>query len=512
MDAYRILAVFAFLVSLVSADPANYCGVNFTFAMTYGSNMVLQRGPTKARIWGYGFNVGDSVTVNIIGGSEYQTITTEGSAGRPVWTVDMDPVEEGGPYTITATSAECVITLENVLFGDVWICSGQSNMQHRLDNIDDPQSEIDDVVNYPNIRSFMTERITADFPQEDVGSGSRNWAVPTPEIMPSFSAVCWLFGKHLFNKYQHPIGLIQAAWGGTRIEAWSSPQALEVCFGDDVLPGIDENAASVLYNSMIHPFLPMPIYGGIWYQGESNVINAPYYGCALREMVGDWRSSWVNETDTMDPVFPFGEVQLAPFTELDRDCCMNNVRWQQTFEFGYVPNDQLQRFFMAVAIDLPDFDSPYDPIHPRYKRQIAERLALGAFDVAYGDTSSGPYSGPLPTGFSNDGTNIVLTHEGFTLEERGDPATYIGYEVCCSSDSTVFCLDTDTVWNLTEIVSVAGPDVTITMPCAEDQFVTGVRYSWRVSPCHILEECPIYADESANNLPAPPFVVHRLIL
>jgi len=326
-----------------------------------------------------------------------------------------------------------------------------------------------------------------------------SWAA----IMPSYSAVCWLFAKNLFQKYGKPIGLIQTCWGGTRIEAWSSPQALSQCF-TTVPPGTGQNEAMVLYNAMIHPFIPMPIFGAIWYQGEANTGNANLYGCAIKAMVGDWRASWKARNPEMDAAFPFGQVQLAPNRNQDVVAGFSDVRWHQTYAFGYTPNSELDNFFLAVAVDLPDFDSPQGAIHPRYKRQIATRLALAAANVAYGSTDTGIYQGPLPTGFAIDEANVRVTYNvplryGITISI---------FEFCCGASAAQTCGAGGT-WQISTFVQGNSQDILISNPCTAAQTVTGFRYLWRESPCRTLEACPIYSVE--NNLPAPPYLYNGSI-
>jgi len=345
--------------------------------------------------------------------------------------------------------------------------------------------------------------MTADTPQNDLLGVTRNWALPTGGNMAGYSAVCWLFAKNLFMKYGRPIGLVQTCWGGTRIEAWSSPQALSECFAT-VPPGTGANAASVLYNAMIHPFNPMPIFGAIWYQGESNQGNSNLYGCAIKSMVGDWRALWKARNPEMDATFPFGQIQLAPNGDNNNINGFADVRWYSTDAFGYTPNVNMAKFFIAVAIDLPDFASPYGAIHPRYKRQLSSRLALAAMNVAYGSTDTGIYQGPLPTGFSIVGSNVRVKY-GVPL--RYGVTTSI-FELCCGASSTQTC-GAGGSWVVSNFVQGNTQDVLISNPCTAAQTVTGFRYLWRESPCKTLEACPIYSVE--NSLPAPPYVYNGAI-
>jgi sialate O-acetylesterase len=253
---------------------------------------------------------------------------------------------------------------------------------------------------------------------------------------------------------------------------------------------------------MIHPFLPMPIYGAIWYQGEANQGNANSYGCALSEMVEDWRRNWFESTNgQVDANFPFGQVQLAPNGDNDAETGFPDVRWHQTFEYGYTPNPMMDNIFTAVALDLPDFDSPHGAIHPRYKRQIADRLYLGALQVAYDDESEGRFQGPYPESIRRSGDSIIVTYDEGPLNVRTDA----NFEICCAADDSTVCETGE--WTGTSIVSYTLDTVTLDVTCsAEEEEVTGVRYAWRESPCP-LELCAVYSVE--NSLPAPPFVLNE---
>jgi len=492
-------AFIALICGLVLLDTAfGQCPPQFGVASYYASNMVLQGPPARPRIWGYAVNVGDQIIVNLNTGAQTVSVNAVmGPAGRPTWEAALNPITTEGPHSIAIQSGACVITLSNILIGDVYLCSGQSNMCHRLDNIDDPAQEINLVPNFPKIRTFQAALQTAGSPQQDLLGVTRNWAVPTTGNMPSFSAVCWLFAKNLFLKYGRPIGLVQTCWGGTRIEAWSSPQALSQCF-TTVPPGTGANEASVLYNAMIHPFIPMPIFGAIWYQGESNDGNANLYGCAIKAMVGDWRTLWKARNAEMDATFPFGQVQIAPDRDVDATR-FAGVRWYQTDTFGYTPNTNMAKFFIAVAIDLPDFTSPYGSIHPRYKRQIGSRLALAAMNVAYGSTDTGIYQGPRPTAYAIDGSNVRVT---YNVPLRYGVTTSI-FELCCGASPTQIC-GAGGNWAVSNFIQGNAQNIVISNPCSAAQTVTGFRYLWRESPCRTLESCPIYSQE--NVLPAPPFI------
>jgi sialate O-acetylesterase len=190
----------------------------FGLASYYASNMVLQRPPARPRIWGYAPNVGTQVILTLNTADQIVFVNAvDGPAGRPTWEATFNPITAVGPHTITIQSGACLIQLTNILIGDVYVCSGQSNMEHILNNIDEPENDLNDVVNYPWVRSMHVGNTWSNEPQYDLLGIARNWAEPTRGNLQGFSAICWLFGRNLFRRYGRPIGLIDSTWGGTRV-------------------------------------------------------------------------------------------------------------------------------------------------------------------------------------------------------------------------------------------------------------------------------------------------------
>ncbi|MHC4337100.1 MAG: sialate O-acetylesterase, partial [Planctomycetota bacterium] len=265
------------------------------------------------------------------------------------WVVKIDPPRTaGGPYEMTV-SGKNTVKIKNILVGEVWVASGQSNMEWSVARSVDAEQEIASA-NYSNIRLFKVERSFADAPQKDC-SGS--WLICTPETVAGFSAVAYFFGRELHRELNVPVGLIQTCWGGTPAEAWTRH---EVLAGEPLKPIVDRfkqvwsdylqkmddyagklcdwlsaakqasgggghtpeeprkpgsprrsKAPSQLYNAMIAPLISYGIRGAIWYQGESNVERAYQYRKLFPAMIGNWRNDW-GQGD-----FPFYYVQIAPF-------------------------------------------------------------------------------------------------------------------------------------------------------------------------------------------------------
>ncbi|XP_061169387.1 sialate O-acetylesterase-like [Saccostrea echinata] len=469
--------------------------------------MVLQQSFTGTSIWGQSSKVGDVVHIQL--NNNEVALTTVNS--DHIWEAKFTSPKDHGPYNVSATSSLGTVEISDVLFGDVWICSGQSNIEFATFGLLNATQEYAASVNYQSVRLFHVHREFSSSLYTDVKHIDAAWLKPNPKSLTNYSAVCWLYGKYLSQHFNYPIGLVETNWGGTRIETWSSSDALSACSGvhihrkrDFIYNGTMYN--SMLYNAMIYPLLRNTINGVIWYQGESNAGDAYQYSCQFLEMIRDWRGKFnAASKGTTNPAFPFGFVQLAPWREGETSLDFPQLRWAQTANIGYVPNSLLYNVFMAVAIDLPDFQSPYENIHPRYKHAIAYRLYLGALSVAYHERYV-DFEGPFPTSAVVDRTNLDLTIEygrGLTpIEIR----TNSGFEVCCVNHATQICNPYDTHWINSTIKSHDFATLNLDISsCNHGSHVVQVRYAWRESPC-ALYHCAVYG--KTNNLPGPPFTLH----
>ncbi|XP_045171966.1 sialate O-acetylesterase-like isoform X2 [Mercenaria mercenaria] len=483
--------------------------------------MVLQKAPKSSQIWGYADKVGDTVTVHL--GSHTPAVSTtvymDKAIGRPVWIVMLPPQNAAGPENITISSSEGRLTITDVMFGDVWLCSGQSNMQFTLSMVFNASQEIADAVNYPDIRLFTAAQKWSNKTEYELLQVEQYWSRPNKDSVGHsdwsyFSAVCWLFGKYLYQKLKYPIGLISTDWGGTPVEAWSSRDAMDTCNG---LLGYDpphvhaapQNTPTQLWNSMIHPFLNLTIYGAIWYQGEANAGAPDSYKCRFPAMIDDWRQKFhEGSRGQTDDMFPFGFVQLAPWrNDSTIEKGFPDIRWHQTADFGYVPNYRMPKTFMAVAVDLPDFTSPYNSIHPRDKQDVASRLVLSALPVAYNIKSMGKYQGPRISAYFIDIGYHTLT---LALDNGTTPITVRsknGFEVCCSRNNQSRCDGTDSKWIDAPIIASGTNNVTVSS--CNGEWTMGIRYLWRESPCTTVKMCPVYTVE--NELPMAPFITVGLI-
>ncbi|NXC27762.1 SIAE acetylesterase, partial [Campylorhamphus procurvoides] len=497
------------------------------FASYYGDHMVLQKEPAGAVVWGHG-QPGAAVTVALLGAGGLivmkKTAQVKGPSGT--WTTVLDPMDQCGPYTLTAEQGLENMTLRDIYFGDVWLCSGQSNMAMTVQQVANASQELATAARYPYVRVFAVAPARSDVELENLERIDLPWSIPTAENLGHgnftyFSAVCWLLGRSLYETLGSPIGLVEAAWGGTPIEAWSSRQALQtcglledtgsrvkppLCFAPPLCPSFSSStsahqhlsgpqAPSVLWNAMIHPLLNMTLRGIAWYQGEANAfLNTDRYNCTFPALIADWRQAFhTGSAGQTDPLLPFGFVQLSTYRHQSPDDSFARLRWHQTADLGLVPNARMPGTFMAVAMDLGDEHSPYGSIHPRDKQNVVHRLLLGARAVAYGDKDlvfQGPYPVRAVLEVTKGLLNITYSQE-LVCRQRDMQS----FEVCCSSQVS------PCQWLPAPMVAVGSHTVTLALSgCG--MLVLGLRYAWAEWPCE-YQSCPLY---NPQGLPAPPFL------
>lgn len=488
--------------------------VAFSFAKHFQDEMVLQRAPQRANIYGFSPNIGGKLVMmvsdsNRLKTDRYETIVQQGSKpGVGVWIFTLYPMETGTRVSIQVQdeSQNLLLSLSDIIFGDVWLCSGQSNMEFTVNMMTHAKEELEDAHNYPDIRIFAAALNSSKTPLDDLLGVMLSWSKPSMASLGGkpwgepwnyFSAVCWMYGKYIHKALGVPIGLVDTNWGGTPVEAWSSPEALAKCnVTSKVVNGPQTN--SVLWNAMIHPFLGMTIYGAIWYQGEQDEYHPEEdrYGCTFPVMIDDWRAKFhLTSKGETSNLFPFGFVQLAANTP-DPSITFGfpNIRWHQTANYGYVPNPRMQNVFMAVAMDLPEFTSKFGSIHPRDKTDVGYRLSLSGLKYAYNKEEV--CQGPFPDKILMVGDYINITYGNVPKVEVRD---WTGFELLCAASST-----SDQVWVPTSLVSNYINTVSIYRKvCLNQQKVTGIRYAWRESPCS-FKKCAVY--ETLHGLPGPQFI------
>lgn len=363
------------------------------------ANMVLQR-DMQVPIWGWG-DVGEKVSVSFAGQKKETTVGKKGE-----WMVKLDKLKANASPSLLTVKGNNEIKLDNVLVGEVWICSGQSNMEWRVSQCANPKEEIA-AAKYPNIRLFDVPGHTVHpIPQRE---GKGEWKVCSPSTISNFSATGYYFGRRLHKELNVPVGLVGSNWGGTRIEPWTTLD------GFKSVPELSETAKKVkaytqdtkvkgstpsaIYNSMVHPLTPFALRGAIWYQGESNGGEGITYYQKKHALVQGWRKAFQN------PNLGFYWVQLCnwkqPGTTPGGGDGWAKLREAQTQALD------LKHTGMAVIIDLADAHNPND-IHPKNKQDVGGRLAQWALHQTYGKKNIVP-SGPLYSGHKIKGNQVHLS-------------------------------------------------------------------------------------------------------
>ena len=481
-------------------------------ASPFTSHMVLQR-EMKVPVWGTA-EVGEQITVEFAGQTKSATAGTDGR-----WRVDLDPLTtsaEGRGFAVTGTKSTALLKLDDVLVGEVWLGSGQSNMVFPVSaaraSYAGLLNEAEEIAaaKYPLIRMFTARDAKTYEPQEKVAGGE--WLVCSPETVPNFSAVGFLFARDLQKELNVPVGILLVASGASCAEAWISREALaadpQLKFMLDSLdacekffrlnpPGLpadapkrptpinkpratggrggasdparDQHFATVLFNGMLNPVIPYAIRGALWYQGESICWGTPglnLYGAVQRAMIKDWRARW-GEGD-----FPFYLVQLPGQQNISN----NPVIREQQAAVLSVPKTA-----MAVTIDLGEAKN----VHPHNKAPLGDRLTRIALANTYGRTIE--FSGPVFASLRVEGSNarIAFTHLGGGLVAKGGALK--GFQVAGGDQKFADAearIDGDTL--VVSSAQVAAP--------------VAVRYAWDNYPeglgCNL---------SSAAGLPAAPF-------
>ncbi len=480
----------------------------------FGDHMVLQR-DSPLPIWGWA-GPGEQVIVEFLGQTDSTSANAQGE-----WKVELPPAQAGGPHVLTVTGTNS-IELQNVLVGEVWLCSGQSNMEMGVSLCLNPEAEIA-AANHPQIRLFQIPKKLSAEPQTDIEA---DWNLCTPETIAKggwggFSAAAYYFGRHLQHELDVPIGLIQSAWGGTRIEPWIPPAGFAAVpavhdiyeqlqlqnprsdlykvrlggvldeveawlnvartarqseepvpkmptYPPELLPPNDPQQPAVLYNAMIHPLVPFAVRGAIWYQGESNHTEGMLYTEKMKALIGGWRGLWPSGE------FPFYYVQIAPYS------------------YGGEASDVLPKFWEAqtAALEIPhtgmvvihDVGDPND-IHPKNKQEVGRRLALVALAKTYNQEVI--YSGPLYRSMQIKGDKMHLRFDhGSGLKTR-DGAAPDHFAV----------IDQKRGGFVKANAKIVGDEVVVSAPGVANP--VAVRFAWRK-----LAEPNLV---NATGLPAAPF-------
>jgi sialate O-acetylesterase len=329
--------------------------------------MVLQQ-KTQVPFWGW---ASPSQEIRVFPSWAKEPLVAKTSAQTARFQVTLETPEAGGPHTIRVEGGSAPLLLEDVMVGEVWFASGQSNMEWTPSaGIDNAEAEIAKA-DHPGLRFFTVPKATADTPQT-VCPGQ--WSVSTPETMRHASAVGYFFARRLEEALHVPVGVVNASWGGSPIETWMRP---ELVLAD---PALAKDAAEnnptwspikpgAAYHAMVAPWLGFPIAGALWYQGEANVGHPGSYAGLMEKLILGWRADWSRD-------FPFLFVQIAPFRYGDHDRAAR-LREQQQRALA-IPGTG-----MVVTGDITS--DPGD-IHPKNKQDVGLRLANLALAGTYGQS------------------------------------------------------------------------------------------------------------------------------
>jgi sialate O-acetylesterase len=440
----------------------------------FSDGMVLQQ-RDKVALWGK--CAANKGVVVITSWNKKQTVTRSDAEG--MWKVYVSTPKAGGPYSISFNDGETLV-LNDVLIGEVWLCSGQSNMEMPLagwGKIKNYEEEIA-AANYPNIRLIRVERSTSTQPLTEA-KWSTNWQSCSPATVAEFSAVAYFFARDIQQHHNVPIGLIQSAYSGTPAEAWVSGSSLHTMRAYDSLvtvisskPGAPKNShiPTVLFNAMISPLIPYGIRGVIWYQGEANAARANQYQTLFPLLINDWRQLW-NKKE-----MPFYFVQLANYKETQDSPGQSD--WAELRE-AQLKALSLPHTGMAVTIDIGEVKD----IHPKNKQEVGHRLALVARNNLYHEKVA--YSGPIYKSYKVKANQIELKFHHTNGGLKAGGATGLHGFAVAGADQKFY-------WASAQIKGkkVIVYSDQVTAPVA-------VRYAWAINP-----NCNLY---NGAGLPASPF-------
>ena len=507
-------------LALLVLLPGSFVSSQITLPRVLSDHMVVQR-DLPVHVWGMAAPA-EQVSVTFRGETKSTTAT---KLGR--WSVYLKPGAPGGPFEMTVngtpapaatdsaqsgspqTGSPQPITIHDILVGDVWIASGQSNMEFPLERASTAATDLPKADN-PRIRLLLVDKKAADYPQDDLPT--TGWAVSSPGSAKPFSAVAWYFAREIEQREHVPVGVIDSTWGGTPAEAWTRLTALgqdaQIASlftvrgkmiddaGDTALaikdeqrqrdeakaqgkpepqfpwhPALESYGPGYLWNAMIAPLTPFPIRGAIWYQGEANAggDRFPYYDHVMRDLIEDWRHEWGIGA------FPFYYVQLANWIT-GPDSNWGDVRNQQVHTLGE------RNTAMAVTIDI---GNPND-IHPTDKASVGHRLAIAARALNYGERDL-EYSGPMFRQATPEGASIRAWFD------HAKGLTAKGGEV-----TSVEVAGADGKWAPAK-AAIDGESIVASTPDVPNPMA--IRYGWASNP-----QCNLFNSEG---LPASPFTSEK---
>ncbi len=512
----------AFLIWVCVSSATHAQNAQLRLAGVFGNHMVLQR-DQPIPIWGWSAP-GDEVTISIADQTASATADENGK-----WSANLAAMPAGGPHQVVAQGNRTV-TVTDVLIGEVWLCSGQSNMAmevYRAQNFENEKA----LANLPNIRMITVAKNATPKLQNDCKG---NWTIASPNSVGNFSATAWFFGRKLHRELGVPIGLINSSWGGTDVASWTSRSAQKTNkalsekmkkFDEGIKtydaelaelqhakavaiwqkkakerkangkkpdrkprlrtdPLVNQNRPSNLFNGMIHPLIPFGIRGAIWYQGERNaktIENSELYAEQLKMLITDWRTRW----EIGD--FPFITAQLPNFYA-PTDAPVQNTGWVMLRE-SQMRTLELQNTGIAITTDV----GMAKDIHPKNKQAVGKRLALWALgttyqkDILYSSPIYCSFESVAATASANGYGRVSMDHVGDGLKTSDRSDEIKGFAI--AGDDQVFH---SAVGRLDRS---QGNQVIVSSD--EVKNPTAVRYNWANNPKGNLV--------NSADLPAAPF-------
>ncbi|HEV7402705.1 MAG TPA: hypothetical protein VGO11_07270 [Chthoniobacteraceae bacterium] len=506
----KYLRLLAPLAAFACAWPAR---ADVKLPAIFSEHMVLQR-DVAAPVWGWA-DPGEEVTVEAAGAGlsvgEAKSTKT-GADGK--WMVRLGALKAGDSLTLTIKGRN-TLTIRDVLVGEVWLCSGQSNMTMPVQWLSDFE-HVKAAADFPQIRMFVEGSAPAAVPQQECKG---TWRVCTPASVGGFSATAYFFGRDVHQALHLPVGLIHSSVQGTAIEAWTSleaqkdkPELQPILERWDKMvtewnsgktqadydqrlaawkeasekaklegkpelraiykpfdPNLHALRPANLFNGKIAPLIPYAIRGAIWYQGETG--GGDFYGLQLETLIKDWRARWGEE-------FPFAWVQLPNFGKLQEQPVESGSAWLGVRE-GMLKTLALPKTGMAIAIDLGQAEN----LHPQNKQDVGKRLALWALAKVY-DRKIASWSGPLPSGHQIEGGSVLISFahaDGGLIAKDGELK---GFAIAGA----------DRKW-VKATAKIEGGRVIVSSPEVKEP--AAVRYGWANNP-----DCNLY---NGAGLPASPF-------
>eukprot|EP00940_MAST-03C_sp_MAST-3C-sp2_P000818 g818.t1 len=587
---------YLFVISIIAcfdrgAVAATQQGVAFN--ASFGDHMVLQRSPARAAV--FGTTNGDLGPIRIFAKDSRNITAYQIDAAvdevAGLWSAYLRPTNatpDDVTWTIHVRGSKSNATIESVIFGDIWYCGGQSNMALPLLHTMSRNQSVASIESglYAGVRLHgIAGNMNPDQPWITAKDASKDcMSSPNDCALFKYSSTCWYFAESLIDKLGgslRNVGLIHTAFGGSTIEQWLDNETIAECRNTTL-----DSSNGMWHEHRVMPYTAMTVKGWIWYQGENDMHGVHGnsalgygYACLMPKLVDSWRALWSVSDGTTDPKAPFGLVTLAS-SGSEGGRSMGTFRWAQTASFGRVPNSQMTNTFLAHAYDLDDpwsNTSCYEdgccpnnyapkgtcngclasnqycanltatnyymgPIHPRDKKPVGERLAIGAAATAYG--SDDPFTGPTiascrMTADEVAGERIIIAFDA-DVSVRDYASRTFPSKMEVLTNASLFCMqtgnrgetcvddgtghplaydgafdDTTTTWMSVDISPSQSSSREVVVDISSAPAVFALRYAWSGTccdgrpstsePCPIAS-CPLVPGDDENGLPVNPFI------